>query len=104
MAYPSSSLQIADYITGKPVAEATVLADSTEKTTDSSGMAVLEVPSGKYTVKITHPQYYPKTITVNLPMTEPLTVKLIPLWSIGLGIAAGATLIVAIAAKVAWRR
>lgn len=98
-AYPASSLQVIDAITKKPIADAKVEINTTVKKTDSTGIVVLEVPDGVYTVKISHPAYLPKTLKVTVPLAAPQTVELWPLWSIGLGIAAGATILTALIAK-----
>ncbi len=102
--YPSSSVQVLDATTKKPITDAKVTLYTTEKLTDASGIAVLDAPAGGYSLKISHSQYLSKTLSITLPMAEPLTVTLWPLWSIGLGIAAGATMLTVIIAKVVWRR
>lgn len=102
--YPSSTIQLLDAVTKKPIEGAKVTINTTEKLTDATGLVVLDVPSGKYTVKISHSEYLPQTLTLTIPMAEPLKVELWPLWSIGLGIAAGATLLTVIIAKVVWRK
>lgn len=101
--YPSSSIQVLDAVTKKPIEAATVTANTTERKTDATGMAVLEVPDGKYTVKISHPSHLPKTLTLTIPMAEPLKVELWPLWAVGLGIVAGATVLTVVIAKAVWK-
>jgi len=101
--YPSSSIQLLDAITKNPIVGAKVIVNSTEKLTDPMGMVVLEVPNGKYTVKISHASYLAKTLTLTIPMAEPLKVELWPLWAIGLGIVSTATVVVAIIAKATWK-
>jgi len=102
-AYPASSVQVLDAITKKPIQNAKVKINTTEKLTDSLGLAVLDVPDGLYTLSISHPSYWSKTLKITLPMTEPLKAELIPLWAIGLGIVAGATVVTAVIAKVVWK-
>lgn len=101
--YPSSSIQVLDIITKKPIADATVTINTTTKKTDTSGIVVLDVPDGVYTVKISHPAYLPKTLNVTVPLAAPEPVQLIPLWSIALGIVAGATVLTVVIAKVVWK-
>jgi hypothetical protein len=98
--YPSSSVQVLDAVTKKPIEGAKATIDTTEKLSDALGIIVLEVAEGEYTVKITHPAYLTKTLTVTIPMAEPLTVELWPLWTVGLGICAAATIGLAIGFKV----
>jgi len=102
-AYPASSVQVLDILTKKPIENAKVTINTTQKFTDSLGLAVLDVPNGSYTLNISHPSYWSKTLKITLPMTEPLKAELIPLWSIGLGIVAGVTIITAVAAKAMWK-
>jgi hypothetical protein len=102
--YPTSTLQLADILTGKPVVNAKVTADSKTYTSDANGVVVLDLPNGTYTVSISNPAYLHKSFSLALPMAEPLTVKLIPLWGVGLGIVAGATVAVAVVAKLVWRK
>jgi len=101
--YPSSSIQLSDSVTKKPIQGAKVAINSTEKVSDSSGMVSLEMPDGEYTVKISHPSYWKKTVTVKIPMAEPLKVELWPLWAIGLGIVAGATVATVVISKAVWK-
>jgi hypothetical protein len=101
--YPSSSIQLLDALTKKPIEGAKVTINTTEKTSDTLGLVVFDVPDGKYTVKISHSAYLPKTLTLTLPMAEPVKVDLWPLWAVGLGVAAGATIGVAVIAKVVWK-
>jgi len=98
-AIPTFSIQVLDAITKKPIEAATVTANTTERKTDATGTAILELPAGTYTVKISHPAYLPKTLTLTIPMAEPLKVELYPLWAIGLGIVGGATVLTLIVAK-----
>lgn len=101
--YPSSTLQLADTLTGKPVVNAKVTADSKEYTSDANGIVVLDLPDGNYTVSISNSSYLSKSLSITLPMAEPLTVKLIPIWSVALGIVAAATVTVGVVAKL-WRK
>jgi hypothetical protein len=101
---PQNSLYVADYITGKPVANATVSAGGKTYTTDSTGLATLDLPNGTYSAQVTSPNYLSKTVTVTIPLTSPLTVKLIPDWGIALGIVGGTTIITGILATVFWRK
>jgi len=101
--YPSSSIQLLDVVTKKPIEGAKVTINTTEKLTDAVGMVVLEVPEGKYTVKISHSAYLSKTLTLTIPMAEPLKIELWPLWAVGLGIVAGATVATVVIAKVVWK-
>jgi len=102
--YPSSTLQLADTLTGKPVVNAKVTADSKEYTSDANGIVVLDLPDGNYTVSISNSSYLSKSLSITLPMAEPLTVKLIPIWSVALGIVATATVTVGVVAKLVWRK
>lgn len=104
MAYPSSTLQLVDILTGKPVANATITADSKQYTSDSGGLAVLDLADGTYTIHITNPNYLSKTLSITFPMTAPLTVKLIPIWSVALGVVAAASIGVGVVAKLAWKK
>ena len=101
--YPSSSIQLLDVVTKKPIEGAKVTINTTEKLTDAVGMVVLEVPEGKYTVKISHSAYLSKTLTLTIPIAEPLKIELWPLWAVGLGIVAGATVATVVIAKVVWK-
>jgi len=103
MAYPSNTLVLADYLTGKPIVNAKVTADSKEFTSDSNGILVLNLPNGTYTVSISNGGYLSKSFSLAIPMTGPLTVKLIPTWAVALGIVAGVSVTVAVGAKLAWR-
>lgn len=103
-AYPTNMIQLADIITGKPIVNALITADSTEYTSDSKGAVVLNLPAGTYTITIRNSGYLSKSLSLTLPMTEPLTIKLIPTWAVALGIVAGATIVVGVAAKLAWRK
>jgi len=104
MAYPSSTLQLVDYLTGKPIVNAKVTANSTEYTSASNGTVVLDLPNGTYMVSISNPGYLGKSLSLTLPMSGPLTVNLIPTWAVALGIVAGVSVTVAIGAKLAWRK
>lgn len=101
--YPSSSIQLSDSLTKKPIQGAKVLINSTEKVTDASGMVTLDVPEGTYTVKLSHSSYWGKTVSVTMPMTEPLKIGLWPLWAIGLGIVAGATVATVVISTAVWK-
>lgn len=101
--YPSSSIQLLDALTKKPIEGAKVTINTTEKTSDTLGLVVFDVPDGKYTVKISHSAYLPKTLTLTLPMAEPMKVDLWPLWAVGLGIVAGATVLTVVIAKAVWK-
>jgi hypothetical protein len=104
MAYPPNTILVADYITGKPLIGAQVTVDSTSYTTDSNGLFIPSLANGTYTVKITMHNYLTKTFTLTMPMTQPQTVKLIPYWAVGLGAAAGATVLLGIAATLKMRK
>jgi uncharacterized membrane protein len=104
LAIPSSALQLVDVLTGKPVTNAKVTADSTEYTSDNGGLVVLNLPDGTYKVVISSSSYLSKSVSVTLPMTQPLTVQLIPVWSIALGAVAGASVAIGVIAKLAWRK
>jgi hypothetical protein len=56
------SAYVYDYLTLAPVANATVTAGSSSGLTDASGMCVMPVLNGTYTVTVTHPAYQTKTI------------------------------------------
>jgi uncharacterized membrane protein len=104
MAYPSNTLQLVDVITGKPITNATITADTTQFTSDSGGLAVLNLANGNYTVQIAAPHYFSKTLSITLPMTAPLTIKLIPVWSAAVGIIAVASVALGVGAKIIWRK
>jgi uncharacterized membrane protein len=97
-AYPFS-IQVLDAITKKPVANATVQVDTKVYTTGSDGTLALDIPEGSYTVKISHPSYLTKTLTVAVPMAETQKITLIPLWAVGLGIVGGVSILTIIIAK-----
>lgn len=102
-AYPSSSIRVLDAVTKKPLQNIKVIINTTQKLTDSSGIAVLDLPKGTYTVKIGNSAYLSKTLQLTLPLAEPLTVELWPLWTIGLGIVASAMVVTAVVAKAVWK-
>lgn len=104
MAYPTNTLQLVDFLTGKPVVNATVKANSTEYTSTSDGLVVLDLPNGTYTTRISSPSYISKSLSLTLPMTAPLTVTLIPVWGIALGAVTVASVAIVVAAKLAWRK
>jgi len=104
MAYPTNTLQLVDFLTSKPVVNAKILANSTEYTSTPGGLVVLDLPDGTYKVSITHPSYLSKSLSLTIPMTEPLTVQLIPVWGVALGVVTSAAVIVVVAVKLAGRK
>lgn len=103
-AYPTNTLQLVDFLTGKPVINATVKAGSKEYTSTSGGLVVLDLPNGTYTVAISSPSYLSKSLSVTLPMTAPLTVQLTPIWGVALGAVTAASIAIVVVGKLAWRK
>jgi uncharacterized membrane protein len=95
------TLIVKDAITKKPVVGATVTVNTNSTSTDETGKAVFEtIPPGTYTVEIRHPSYLTKKLSVTLTeagLTKEVT--LIPLWSIGVGIVGGVSILTIIIAK-----
>jgi hypothetical protein len=99
------TVTVKDAITRKPVVGATVTVDGNVAATDETGTAVFEkIPPGTYTVEIRHPSYLSKKFSITLTeLGESREVALIPLWSIGAGIAlGGVTLTLAITKALKW--
>ena len=93
---------VKDAITKKPIEGATLLINTYSATTDKTGTAVFPtIPPATYTLKVTHPAYMPKTITITLTEAgEAREVMLWPYWIIPAGMGAAFAAIV-IGAKLA---
>lgn len=94
------TLTVKDQITGKPVTEAKIVADTGEQaTTDATGTATLTLTGGQRTLTITHPNYLTKNYAFLLTKDETIELKLFPLWTIGLGIVSGGIALTLIVTK-----
>jgi len=96
------TVTVKDAITKKPIQGAALLINTYSATTDETGKAVFPtIPPGTYTLRITHPSYLPKTITITLTEAgEAREVTLWPYWIIPAGMGAAFAAIV-IGAKLA---
>jgi uncharacterized membrane protein len=104
MAIPANTLQLVDILTGKPVTNATIQANSNQYTSENGGIVILDLPDGTYTLTISSPNYLKKSLSLTLPMTAPLTIQLIPIWGVALGAVAAASVTVGIAAKLTMKK
>lgn len=97
------TVTVKDAITGKPVADASVKADTTEIATDNLGQAIFtSLAQGTYTIEVTNPSY--KSTSTKVTLTEAgqaIEIKLWPYWIIGAGIVGGLALLTLAATKAA---
>lgn len=95
------TIRVRDALTGTPIADAIVTANTTSIATDKTGAVSFETLSpGTYTVEIKHPSYWGKKFSVTLTGAgEVKEVSLTPLWGIGLGIAGAGTVLTLIITK-----
>lgn len=94
---------VKDAVTKKPIKGAALLANTAySASTDETGTAVFPtIPPGTYKLKITHPAYMPKTITITITEAgEVREVTLIPYWTLPAGLFA-AFLAIVVGAKLA---
>lgn len=102
---PNLAIQVLDQITGEAVKDAKVAVNTTEVTTDESGLAVFgELAAGTYTVSAKHGAYKGTTKTITFTPGELITIKLLPYWAIGLGIVTIAGVSLIIGTKLLWRK
>ena len=104
-ALPALTVRVLNAITKKPIDGARVLVDTYEAFTDAEGNAIYEViPLGTYSIWAEARDYKPVTFKPKITLTEAgavVDVPLWPLWSVGLAVVGGASILTLGATKAA---
>lgn len=105
-ALPALTVLVKDMFFKKPIEGAKVTIDTTEATTDASGMAVFDaLASGTYTLTVSTRDYKSESRTVDLTMLGKVEeVHLLPMWAIAAGVVGAGAVGIVVAHKVTRRK